>query len=62
MADVEGAVVEPDVGLDADCACLEGGVEGDLAPVVIVRVLDELGSVGGAAKMKLGNEFHLQTP
>lgn len=24
VADVEGAVVEPDVGLDADCACLQG--------------------------------------
>lgn len=44
MADVEGAVVEPDVGLDADCACLQGGVEGDLAPVVVVRVLDGMES------------------
>lgn len=43
VADVEGAVVEPDVGLDADCAYLQGRVEGDLSPVVIVRVLHGLG-------------------
>lgn len=62
VADVEGAVVEPDVGLDADCAYLQGRVEGDLSPVVIVRVLDKPESVGAAAIMKLGNEVHLQTP
>lgn len=44
VADVKGAVIEPDVGLDADCACLEGRVEGDLTPVVIVRVLGGLKS------------------
>lgn len=44
MAYVEGAVVEPDVGLDADCAYFQGGVEGDLTPVVVVGVLDDLES------------------
>lgn len=43
VADVEGAVVEPDVGLDADCAYFQGRVEGYLSPVVIVRVLHGLG-------------------
>ncbi len=38
MADVQGAVVEPDVGFDGDAASGEGGVEGEVAPVVVVGV------------------------
>ena len=36
MPDVEGVVVEPDVGFDADAAVGEGGVEGEGTPVVVV--------------------------
>lgn len=38
VADVQSAVVEPDVCLDAHGADAEGGVEGQRAPVVVVRV------------------------
>lgn len=38
MADVEGRVVEPNVGFDADTALRESGVKGKRAPVVIVGV------------------------
>lgn len=38
MADVEGRVVEPDVGFDADAAFSESGIERDSAPVIIVGV------------------------
>ena len=38
MADVQGLVVEPDVGFGADAAVGEGGVEGEGAPVVVVGV------------------------
>lgn len=38
MPDVEGVVVEPDVGFGADAAVGEGGVVGDGAPVVVVGV------------------------
>lgn len=62
VADVKRAVVEPDVGLDADCACLEGRVEGDLAPVVIVRVLDKADSVGGAINHGMGLRVSLTNP
>lgn len=34
MADMQSAVVEPDVGFDAVGADGEGGVEGNWAPVV----------------------------
>lgn len=38
VADVEGAVVQPDIGFDGDGASSEGGVEGYRSPVVVVRV------------------------
>ena len=38
VPDVEASVVEPDVGFDADAAVGEGGVEGHVAPVVVVAV------------------------
>lgn len=38
MADVEGRVVKPNVGFDADTAHRESGVKGNRAPVVIVGV------------------------
>lgn len=33
---VEGAVVEPDIGFGGDGAYGEGGVEGDVSPVIIM--------------------------
>ena len=44
MADVEGVVDEPDVGFDGGGADGEGGVERDVAPVVVVGVDWFLGS------------------
>lgn len=38
MADEESGGAVPDVGFDARAAGGEGGVEGDVPPVVVVRV------------------------
>jgi hypothetical protein len=38
VADVEGPIDQPDVGFDGCAADGEGGVEGDIPPVVVVGV------------------------
>lgn len=38
MADVEGGVVKPDIGFDADAADRESGIKRQRAPVVVVGV------------------------
>lgn len=38
MADVEGAVVEPDIGFNGDTTGRYGSVYRDVAPVIIVGV------------------------
>jgi len=45
VAYVEGAIDEPDVSFDGDAAYTEGGVEGNVAPVVVVGVDWFLGEV-----------------
>lgn len=63
MAYVQGPVVEPDVGLNADCAYLQGRVEGDFTPVVIVRVLGGLRSAVLQERMDCAVDLsHLQRP
>lgn len=51
VADVEFLVEKPDVRLDTDTACLDGGIQWDATPVIIVRVTwdreDSAGKVCG---------------
>lgn len=54
MTDIEGPVVEPYVGFDADAAVGEGSVEGESAPVVIVGVDCFLSSSVPVLEMELG--------
>jgi len=50
VSDVQCAIVEPDVGLDAECSDGKCAVEGDRAPVVVMAMErlghDALGEVG----------------
>ena len=45
MTDEEVGAGEPDVGFDAGAAGCQGFVEGDLTPVVVVRVAGDGGDV-----------------
>ena len=53
MPNIEGSVVEPDVGFYANAANGEGSVEGKIAPVVIVGVNAFLGEEERSAKSSL---------